>query len=186
MYCPQCGVTISVEGNFCGKCGKDVAYLTQSDKQPKAAVPASPTEELASPVPETTATEGLVITEAEVAAAAKAAEELSGEGGDSAKKADEASEQVPEPKPPQVGALSGGSADHKKPAVVYFCNSCGTAVFAEDNYCYECGKKTQKEYYCQQAAGFTKKKKVLFGLIALTAFFGTAWLMYRFAKSWFH
>ncbi|MBP2643018.1 MAG: Double zinc ribbon [Firmicutes bacterium] len=29
----------------------------------------------------------------------------------------------------------------------YFCNSCGTAVFGKDNYCWKCGKLLAKKYY---------------------------------------
>jgi predicted amidophosphoribosyltransferase len=44
---------------------------------------------------------------------------------------------------------------------VYFCNKCGTSVYSKDNYCYQCGKKTQKQYYCVQGK---KRKKIVIGL----------------------
>lgn len=41
MYCPNCGVEIHLEGSYCAKCRKDVAYLTQNNK-PSSDSPASP------------------------------------------------------------------------------------------------------------------------------------------------
>jgi len=41
MYCPKCGITIGEIGNFCARCGKDVAYLREENAAPET-FPANP------------------------------------------------------------------------------------------------------------------------------------------------
>lgn len=43
----------------------------------------------------------------------------------------------------------------------FYCNYCGTFVFPEDNYCYQCGKETRKNYY--HASSLKKSSFFSFG-----------------------
>lgn len=101
MFCPNCGVEIHIEGSFCAKCRKNIAYLTQE---------------------ESTQTEPAPID---------------------AESSEETVNMIPSPK-------KG-----------FYCNHCGTFVYPEDNYCYQCGNKTRKEYY--NSTAITKKGFFSFG-----------------------
>lgn len=35
----------------------------------------------------------------------------------------------------------------------YYCNHCGTFLYPEDNFCYDCGKTTRKKYYPLEKQG---------------------------------
>lgn len=56
----------------------------------------------------------------------------------------------------------------KAPKKGYYCNYCGTFLYPEDNYCYDCGKTTRKKFYPQEKKG-GKHLRLLFaaGLIVL-------------------
>lgn len=70
-------------------------------------------------------------------------------------------EEIPLPPAPKAVAEEKG----------YYCNHCGTFVYPEDNYCYFCGKKTQKKYY--QDSSYNSKKTIIFlsAIIVLGAIF---------------
>ena len=54
------------------------------------------------------------------------------------------------PGEPETAAVTPApvAASAEKPAPKgYFCNYCGTFVYPEDHYCYDCGKKTRPAYY---------------------------------------
>ena len=42
------------------------------------------------------------------------------------------------------------SAPFKPQGKGYYCNYCGTFLYPEDNYCYDCGKTTRKKFYPQE------------------------------------
>lgn len=48
-------------------------------------------------------------------------------------------EEGEEPAPKRTGRQPDG----------FYCNHCGNFVLPTDNYCFECGKKTKKEYYAR-------------------------------------
>lgn len=72
----------------------------------------------------------------------------------------------------------------------FYCNHCGNFVLPIDNYCFECGKKTQKDYYTkampapgtveaiaaampEDDTGSNTKKYTLLGIILLIMVIGT-------------
>jgi len=57
----------------------------------------------------------------------------------------------------------------------YYCNSCGTGVFRKDNFCYHCGKRTQKAYYHQG-----RQRRWLIAGACLTVFCLSALLVFRY------
>lgn len=73
---------------------------------------------------------------------APAAEASPEEGADAA--------DAKEKTPPETGKFktpSGRSALFKPLRKGYYCNYCGTFLYPEDNYCYDCGKTTRKKFY---------------------------------------
>ena len=140
MFCPNCGVAISVAGSFCANCGKNLAYLTakqdksvvaeQAEKAQSAGISPESSKEINEP------------------ATAEVKEEIAASQEETAKTV--------------IEEAQGAAPRIAKPVSekVYFCNQCGTAVYPKDNYCYQCGKKTQKEYY--RVSG--KRKKLVFSV----------------------
>lgn len=43
----------------------------------------------------------------------------------------------------------------------FYCNHCGTFVYPEDHFCYDCGKKTRPAYYKTKESG-----KKMYAMIA--------------------
>lgn len=120
MYCPNCGTEIYLEGSYCAKCKKNIAYIKKKAEQPKIeeiAVESEIPPELISSI---LAGEPLPETEVQ----AQTAKE-------------------PQAKPYLKTAPEKTEAEE----IGFYCNYCGTFIYPEDNYCYSCGKKTRKQYY---------------------------------------
>lgn len=66
---------------------------------------------------------------------------------------------VPDPSasPDLPAAEDQGTRPEKVAEKGYFCNYCGTFVYPQDHYCYNCGKKTRPAYYKE-----TKSNKNLY------------------------
>ena len=132
MYCPKCGITIGEIGNFCARCGKDVAYLREKDAA----------QEPLTPKP----------------------------AGDDADQADAAADDA-------LGSpLEKRYEPKAKTAEMFYCSYCGTMVFGEDNFCYECSKALQKKYYQQQK----KKSKYKLWTVLSIIFVVALVVSYRF------
>lgn len=139
MFCPNCGVAIYSAGSFCAKCGKNVAYLT------------------------TKQAENVLAEQPEMAQSGGFFPESQGESNEQeTRELKEEMIATEEGTDKNVTEGSQGAVPQIVKSVsekVYFCNQCGTSVYPKDNYCYQCGKKTQKQYYCVQ--GKKRKKFVI-------------------------
>jgi predicted amidophosphoribosyltransferase len=143
MFCPNCGVAIYSAGSFCAKCGKDIAYLTTKQA-----------ENVLAEQPEM-AQSGGIFPESQGEFNERETRELKEEMIATEEETEKTvTEGTPGAAPQIVKSVS---------EKVYFCNQCGTAVYPKDNYCYQCGKKTQKQYYCVQE----KKRKKIFMVVSL-------------------
>ena len=157
MYCPACGVEISDEGSFCASCGKNIAYLT-IDRQSYVGKLKQNTVTVKK---ETVATEtepSLKISPMELASLETVTDELAPAEGEVAG----TSEVTEKSTVPQVVA-----DEETVMPKGFYCNNCGSFLFPEDNYCYDCGKKTQKKYYHNVVSSKKNMKGLLLGFSAL-------------------
>ena len=156
MYCPACGVEISDEGSFCASCGKNIAYLT-IDRQSYVG---KLKQNTVTAKKETVATEtepSLEISPMELASLETVTDELAPAEGEVAG----TSEVTEKSTVPQVVA-----DEETVMPKGFYCNNCGSFLFPE-NYCYECGKKTQKKYYHNVVSSKKNMKGLLLGFSAL-------------------
>ena len=129
MYCPNCGIEIHMEGSFCAKCRKNVAYLTKKENESKEIIEQSVVDS-ASETPDATI--------------------------------QQASDNLTQPL-------------DKLQEKGYYCNYCGTFVYPEDHFCYDCGKKTRPSYYTPD----NSKKKLYLGIV-LSIVIGVAVINFLF------
>lgn len=193
MFCPNCGVELSSEGCFCAKCGKNVAYLTQ---QKDEGADVGGTAELQKPTEaEAVASQEQNVPSDKTEGADAASEEKSDaaeslEAAGEAVATEDANADVNTQNEPIVAKTaqsekSEGACDSivKMPkGKIYYCNECGTAVFDQDNYCYYCGKKTNKKYYHHSRLPIKLPAKWLWSGVGVVAFLAVAFFSYKLTK----
>ena len=158
MYCPACGVEISDEGSFCASCGKNIAYLT-IDRQSYVGKLKQNVEPTKPEIKIEDATQ-LGISPMEMASLEQT--DLQGEVNDGLA-ADNVSDKTDE----SVEAQTEKVVEQDVMPKGFYCNNCGSFLFPEDNYCYDCGKKTQKKYYHNTVVSKKNIKGLMLGFGAL-------------------
>ena len=195
MFCPNCGVELSSEGCFCAKCGKNVAYLTQqkdedadvgvaAELQEPTGAAASQEQDVPSDKPEEAAPQATEDAPEEAPDAAESPEAVA-EATSDANAADAAAQNEPlvaKTGQPEKDKDACDSVIKVPKGKIYYCNECGTAVFDQDNYCYYCGKKTNKKYYHHSRFPINLSAKWLWGGVGVVAFLAVAFFSYKLTK----
>lgn len=57
---------------------------------------------------------------------------------------------------------------------IFYCNYCGIDVYHTDNYCHQCGKKLQKQFYHKG-----RSKRVFIYAIIISLFLASAWAAFK-------
>jgi len=70
----------------------------------------------------------------------------------------------------------------EKTAATFYCSYCGTMVYGEDNFCYDCSKELPKKYYGEQK----KKRNYKLWTIVLITFAAAVVISYRFFSVYLH
>ena len=156
MYCPACGVEISDEGSFCASCGKNIAYLTV-DRQSYVGK-LKPSSEMIKSELKNEEAPSLGISPMEMASLEQT--DLNGDDG-------LITENAPDDSIEAVESKVEKAVEQEVIPKGFYCNNCGSFLFPEDNYCYDCGNKTQKKYYHKVVVNKKNMKGLMLGFGAL-------------------